>query len=143
MPDRFRLWGFVTVFIVLAACGGDPAPEDGPSSPRDPTVASVVGEWSAIGEWETVFSFSSDGLFRKTDLIAPCPPDSECVWSGIVVNTGTWTLGTSSIGLSYPAPDTFAGATTPAELELRVVGGNVSALIEVPEGEPTLVYSRP
>ena len=142
MRERVLVWTMILALLAVMACGTDSEP-GAPSSPRDPSVASVVGEWTANSEWETVLSFSSDGLFRKTDLIAPCPADTECVWSGIVVNTGTWTLRATAIDLTYSAPDTFAGATTPAALELQVVGGNVSALIEARDEGPTLVYSRP
>lgn len=85
----------------------------------EPAVAGdVVGEWSgtAPAGWTTEWSFREDGTFTKTDLIAPCPAGVACVWSGIVVNHGTWSMSAATVSLTYQGATTMAGATTPATL---------------------------
>ncbi|TNF27248.1 MAG: hypothetical protein EP329_19775 [Deltaproteobacteria bacterium] len=85
----------------------------------EPAVAGdVVGDWSgtAPGGWTTEWSFGQDGTLTKTDLIAPCPEGVACVWSGVVVNHGTWSMSMGAVALSYQNPSNMAGATTPSYL---------------------------
>lgn len=90
--------------------------EDG--NPYDATAAEVVGDYTGTNQWDIEWAFEADGTFTKTDLVAPCPPDVACVWSGIVTNTGTWAAKKGAISLSYDSPDNMAGATTPLSLDV-------------------------
>lgn len=88
--------------------------EDG--EPHTATSAEVVGTWSGTYTWDIQWIFAADGTFTKHDLIAPCPADVMCVWSGIVTNTGTWAVKQGIVALSYNSPTTQGGATTPKSL---------------------------
>lgn len=71
------------------------APELNPSPPGDVDVTSRwVGEWSSPScgnrEFERRIKLREDGEFRGEDRVAPCPMGAQCMWSGLVLWSGTW-----------------------------------------------------
>ncbi|MCP4600830.1 MAG: hypothetical protein GY847_09915 [Proteobacteria bacterium] len=63
----------------------------------------VTGEWenSSCGErkYRRSITFLEDGKFEAVDEVAPCPPDVQCIKSGIINWHGTWSLEDRSIAL--------------------------------------------
>lgn len=125
-----RTVALVALLVSLVGCadeGGIPA---GGAAAQAPDSAGLTGLWSGEGEWPIEWSFKPDMTFSKQDLIAPCPPDVECIWSGIVTNTGRWRLESDSVQLTYDQTESFDGVTTPEQLDLAVIGGNIAGLLE-------------
>jgi hypothetical protein len=61
--------------------------------------------------------FNNGGTFEAQDLVSPCPPKTACMWSGIVLNKGTYVTQGGTIQLTItqaggpqakPLPTTFA-----------------------------------
>jgi hypothetical protein len=106
----------LVIFPGAKGCPPDPAEEDAeeaavaeevvievvPDSvaPLDPQVVSpptsIVGTWASATCGERSYArelvFVEGGSYVRLDLVSPCPPDSLCVWSGIVHFTGGWRL---------------------------------------------------
>lgn len=112
--------------LLLAACACHRAPEVAASEPPNPPVAEAVAQpepapccrglplpssWSSPAcegrAYERRFRFS-EGRFEAKDLVAPCPPGTLCVWSGILDRAGTWTYERREIRL-VPEPDPRGG----------------------------------
>lgn len=55
-----------------------------------------VGSWTSAScgdrKYVRQISLMPDKTFRAEDRVSPCPPKVTCVWSGIVVWSGTWAL---------------------------------------------------
>lgn len=70
------------------------APVADAPTPAPPT--SIVGTWSSASCGERSYArelvFVDGGSYVRLDRVSPCPPDSLCVWSGIVHFTGGWRL---------------------------------------------------
>ena len=113
-----------------------PAEVDMPAPAKDevPSEASpFAGEWTgeACGErtYPQVLSFSASGEFTAQDLISPCPKDAQCVWSGIVTRTGTWsqqalTITLSQMGETPESPKPAAALPTTLTLAHDVMKSN-------------------
>lgn len=107
------------LLVVLAACS--------PAKPSDTTVdvppapsASEVpvsaqapdlsGTWSSATcgkrSYERIIVVTNDNKFSADDRVSPCPPGTQCVWSGIVHRTGTWKRVALTLALF---PDEVAG----------------------------------
>jgi len=104
-----------TAFIAAGACASanDKPPETADdhktASGTQNTAAATGNEESAepepvpyAGTWQNGscgtrkylrrITFHEDGRFEAADLVAPCPPNAKCVWSGVVNWQGTFTL---------------------------------------------------
>lgn len=107
---------------------------------KTPTGApdrSVAGRWTAKRKWVVELQFDAQGTFEKSDLVSPCPPNARCIWSGVVVNRGTYEVHGADLRLSYKSTDGKMGVTTPRAL--RIERG---ALVErLPDGT-FLKYQR-
>jgi hypothetical protein len=97
-----------------------PAPEEaGPTDvaaaalPRDSASAGfpLPSTWSSPAcegrAYERRITFDGD-RYRATDLVAPCPPGTACVWSGIIERGGSWRIERSQLRL---VPDADAPAS--------------------------------
>lgn len=87
----------------------------------------LTGSWStadgAKGAIERQLTLHADGQFVAADLVSPCPPDVQCVWSGIVDNAGAWAKRGATLRLSWKEPiATWDGLSYPAELVLDGCG---------------------
>jgi hypothetical protein len=83
--------------------GNPPPPSAPPSAP-----ANVVGAWAspACGgrAYARKIQFNAGGAFEAQDLVSPCPPGTVCIWSGIVLNKGTYVVEGGSIKLNVAQP---------------------------------------
>jgi hypothetical protein len=61
-------------------------------------------------DYERQISFDAD-RFAAVDLVAPCPPGTQCVWSGIIDRKGSWSLDRKQLRL---LPDTDASQSPQA-----------------------------
>ena len=54
----------------------------------------VVGDWNTVdcggAAYARELSLMEDNTFEYRDLVSPCPPNARCMWSGVVVRSGTW-----------------------------------------------------
>ncbi len=109
---------------------------------QQPAVADIEGAWTgaAPGGWDVQWRFDADGTFTKTDLIAPCPEGVMCVWSGVVVNQGTWSVDFSLVSLTYTTPSAMAGATTPPTLDAVPDCDGLTLHESGPTGEATYTH---
>jgi hypothetical protein len=111
--------------LLLTACAGlrgpEPAAVPAPVPAEPPAVAPPAPEGRGLpvpSSWtsppcegrayERRLQFT-DERFAARDLVAPCPPDKLCVWSGILDRGGTWTLDRRQIRLTLD-PDPRTGA---------------------------------
>jgi hypothetical protein len=81
--------------------------------PLATTADDLVATWSGNNDHQVQFSFNSDGPFVKDDLIALCPEDVVCVWSGIVTSIGTYKYDNEAVSLSYDIEKSGFDVTTP------------------------------
>lgn len=110
------------VAIALTAGCSGAAPVDDGSTPMkqqavdSDSVKTALDELNANessiteGAWKNgscgernylrLITFNSDGKFEARDEVAPCPEGAECVSSGIIEWSGSWTLEETTIQLS-------------------------------------------
>lgn len=104
----------------------------------------VIGVWQGTGAWPVEWQFTAGGV-TKIDYIAPCPADVACFWSGIVYNSGTWTVANNEVELSWSNASNMAGATTPDTLRAYSTcseGGTPFTLTEITPANTEIVYSE-
>lgn len=73
------------------------APPAGPTVPtllgQAPGVA-FVGHWTSTGcgqrQYARNISFELDNTYNAIDMISPCRPGTQCIWSGMVGYSGSW-----------------------------------------------------
>lgn len=111
-----------------------------------PCNVSVVGNWSGKNpdaQWEVQFNFSDDGSFSKQDLVAPCPPNAVCVWSGIIFNTGSYKYDSlaDQITLSFDTKNDFGGKVTLPK-SLSVYTFMSTTLVETLPSGNTITYEQ-
>jgi hypothetical protein len=108
-----RTASFVAVAILALGCGGagsnqgvevegEPAPVPEPEAPAAPDEGAADDRAGPVGSWENGscgereynrrVNFLRSGNFTAIDAVAPCPPNAQCVWSGIIRWSGTWKL---------------------------------------------------
>jgi hypothetical protein len=89
------------MILLMLACD-PPAP---PPPIEGPKVQTLLGEASGVdfsGNWTSPncggrayarnIRFEADNSYAGLDLISPCAPGTQCVWSGMVGYAGTWGL---------------------------------------------------
>lgn len=139
------------MLIALLACGPktdpapapepvpEPAPQPAPEPDPEPT-GSLTGDWSSPSCGERTYprelKLSEDGTWTARDLVSPCPPDVQCVWSGIVESHGTWTADGDAVTLTEETTDERA-RPRPTRLE-PAEGGAMSV-----EPDGSCLYTRP
>lgn len=87
------------MILLMLAC--DPPPP--PPPVEGPKVQTLLGEASGVdfsGDWTSPncggrayarnIRFESDNTYAGLDLVSPCAPGTQCVWSGMVGYAGTW-----------------------------------------------------
>lgn len=140
-----------SLFIVLlAGCSTTTAPPqaDGPApapATASPNAAPVVaGRWSSPScgprSYERLITLEAGGTFTAEDRVSPCPRGVSCVWSGIVLRRGTYSISGEGIRAVLLATD--GGAGPGQGLPTTLVIDGAGALVEVlPEGD-RCVYTR-
>lgn len=120
-------YAFALAFSLgAAACNDDygaGAPAVAPP-PVDPIEATSrwVGAWSSPScgsrEYERLIKLQDDGDLRGEDRVAPCPAGGQCMWSGIVLWSGTWEpVGDRAVLTEENPPPGPVDAPRPKELE--------------------------
>ena len=75
------------------ATGDSPAPSDG-----------IAGTWHSEScgkrEYAREMVFLDGGTYVRFDLVSPCPPGAQCIWSGILNFRGGWTFDGTAIALN-------------------------------------------
>lgn len=92
--------------MLIMACHGQPPADVQGSPPGEPSpgttphpppggVVEGVATWSsaACGDrsYERVITLLPDFTFSAEDRVSPCPEGAQCIWSGVVPWSGTWT----------------------------------------------------
>lgn len=95
-----------------------------PAETRPRPGDAIEGSWlsSSCGEraYARIISFHG-GRFTAEDRIAPCPPGAQCIWSGVVYRTGSYSISADGklLQLSLERADAKQpGAPFPDQLEL-------------------------
>lgn len=102
---------------------------------------SASKKWTGKGSYEIEFAFGNDGTFTRTDLVSPCPADVMCFWSGIVTNSGKYTVSGSTVTLTYDGtPNTNAGVKLPATLTAKTDCDNQRILVETTSDGTFITY---
>ncbi|MBC9713342.1 hypothetical protein H9Y04_12255 [Streptomyces sp. TRM66268-LWL] len=127
MTRSTRLWGYVLAAALLApALGGTTAAAAGPGpetgrhaqAPRKVTGTWISPRGGADRAYERRITFARDGSFAMQDLVAPCPPKVQCVWSGIVHIDGTYHVDKGEVRLTYATVGGQGVAELPTGFEL-------------------------
>jgi hypothetical protein len=95
-------------------------PEAAPTAPANDTSAPA-GDWVSASCGQRTYareiSLGKDGSFSARDLVSPCPPDKQCVWSGIVDRSGKWAMKESTVILTVEkGADGKAGQPFPSQI---------------------------
>lgn len=158
---RFSL--IVAAFVVIAASGctkSGPAAEPQPpvvvvepSPTAAPAAASASapvaapspgweGEWTSPScgkrQYERRLTIAAGHTFRAEDRVSPCPPNVQCIWSGIVVRAGDWTSRGLTLSL-HQGVAMKGGEPLPAEL---IWEPERAAPVEIADGERCLYSAR-
>ncbi len=81
----------------------DPSEGEPVSGEVDASGPPVVGDWHTIDcgvEYPVELSLADDGSFELKDLVSPCPPNARCMWSGVVLRSGTWSAQGPTVTLT-------------------------------------------
>ncbi|MCA9600279.1 MAG: hypothetical protein KC776_43545 [Myxococcales bacterium] len=133
-----------SMLLLLSACSRSPAEKapvtvppatppasaEGPAKPptrseglpKPPEIRPVVyvGAPCLGRTYERVVTLGPDDKIEIADRVAPCPPGAACVWSGIVVRSGTYAAepgkGSTRLILSIDAPDSGQARPLPPTL---------------------------
>jgi hypothetical protein len=127
-PIGFALALALALPLGAAGCIGDYSSEAGAPAIAPPPIDAIeetsrwLGSWSSPScgdrEFERVIKLQEEGEFRAEDRVAPCPAGSYCMWSGIVLWSGTWELdGDRAILTEVNPPAGPVDAPRPRELE--------------------------
>ncbi len=91
-----------------------------PQPPGEAPAAALPSRFPSPSTWASApcegrsyqrqIHFEGD-RFTAKDLVAPCPPGTQCVWSGIIDRAGSWSLERKQLRL---LPDTDAPASPQA-----------------------------
>jgi len=132
----------LTLGLVLACKASTPAqappvaPPEGSArravainqSPVRVAAQPLVGIWQSdsCGDARTyvrAIAVDDNGMWRSRDMVSPCPPGTQCMWSGIVEANGTWLpaepLGTIQLNVGSAAPRNAPGEAPPSSLSLK------------------------
>lgn len=91
------------MILLMFACGDPPETPPPPPVEPEPTVSTLLGDASGVdfaGNWTSPncggrayarnIRFEEDHTYAAIDLVSPCAPGAQCVWSGMVGYAGTW-----------------------------------------------------
>jgi hypothetical protein len=96
----------------------EPIAEASPPEAAPPSRLPIPSSWTSPAcearEYERQITFT-DARYAAQDLVAPCPPGTQCVWSGIIDRTGSWQLERRQLRLTpdVDAPQTAHGSKFP------------------------------
>ena len=86
--------------LAWMSCAAEPIPPPPADAPKVETMLGEVtgivyiGDWTSTGCKSRTYArnlhITSDHGYAGIDLVSPCPPGKECMWSGIVGFAGIW-----------------------------------------------------
>ena len=140
----------ISALSLLLACGPKPAaptpapaadPQEEPTpAPAPAVIDQLLGDWVSAGcgdrEYARELAIANDGRWAARDLVSPCPPDAQCVWSGIVLSGGPWAADEDGLTLTDESTDERA---KPRPTRLAPTGEGAVAT----EGDLPCTYARP
>lgn len=107
----------------------DPSVPAGANAPKPPTVPTLLGDVPGVmfvGDWTSPgcegrayprnLHFRNDNSYAGIDLVSPCPPDTQCVWSGMVGYAGIWKQEGNKLLLREIGAPTEPGSPHPTEI---------------------------
>jgi hypothetical protein len=113
-----------------------PATPPGPGAPAG-AADKFAGAWTSPScgarTYPRKIQFDRGGSFEAQDLVSPCPPKTACIWSGIVINRGTYAVEPRTIRLSVPQPRTGPNAQ-PFPTTLAIDGASSAPVETSAEG---------
>ena len=128
----------IVTFVLALACHGMPPAEVEGSPPGEPSPGTTPhppppgggGEgganWSSpsCGErtYERTLSLRPDFTFSAEDRVSPCPAGAQCIWSGVVPWSGTWTPSPEPRGVYLSESEVQNGERTQPRPKLLVYG---------------------
>lgn len=127
-----------------------PPTEPGPTSPPpQPTTqtppagdASLAGTWVSPScgdrKYERILTLGADGTFQAKDMVSPCPPNVQCIWSGIVDRKGRYTRSGDTLTLAVEGPAGDRAKPLPATLTIDKATGAPAEQA----GGATCVYTK-
>lgn len=93
------------LLLVAWACSTPEPPPPPPIPEGASTVPTLLGEVAGVafvGDWTSGpcsgrsyarnVHFDSDQHFAVVDIVDPCEPGTECVWSGLTTFSGLWAV---------------------------------------------------
>jgi len=102
------------------------------------TIEDVLGSWQngscGTRKYTRNITLFSDNRFEAADLIAPCPPEVRCVWSGVISWRGTFTFAEDRV--------TLKTETEPSD-QIRGAGGWPKSFAVLPGTPPTVAETSP
>lgn len=145
---------FLLAALQLVACASSP-PGDAsvsvdlpPPGPATATTSPLPPAQSPLGLFRSAscgsrnyareLEFREGGTFTAKDLMSPCPLGANCVWSGVMERSGTFTVAGTVITLTITKGGELGGAK-PLPQTLTT---NAGALVEANAGT-TCAYTRP
>ena len=113
-----------------------------PSAPGG-APPGLIGTWVSSAcdtrTYRREIRFARDGKVDTKDLISPCAPRVQCIWSGIVDHHGTYTVDAGAITMDLELPADGPGAGPfPTSLEIEK---STSAPVETTAGA-RCVYTK-
>jgi hypothetical protein len=110
------------------ACNGDPGSGVGAPVIPPPPLDTIEDTWRWVGVWsspscgarefERLIKLQEGGELRGEDRVAPCPAGGQCMWSGIVYWSGSWSVeGDLAILTEVDPPPGPIDAPRPTVLE--------------------------
>lgn len=135
LPIRLAALSSLLLFPAIACSTGAAPPEGGPPPGTPPAAQStppVTGKWTSATcgarTYERRLALEADGSFTAEDRVSPCPPGTACIWSGIVLRRGKYTVDASGIHLAVDGPSAGAGQPLPATMAIEPAGAPAEVL---------------
>jgi hypothetical protein len=119
------------ISLLLLACSKPTAPAAQPPAPApvaEPArTVDWTGTWTSAScgdrEYERAVVLAAEQRATVEERISPCPPDAQCMWSGVVVFEGSWKADgdtlTLALGEPLGAPQGGETPTPPTSLTHR------------------------
>lgn len=128
----------LAVLALAVACGAEPPPAPAappPAPDAAPKVDTMLGQVTGVtylGDWTSAgcegrtyarnLTFFENGEYAAVDLVAPCPPDTSCAWSGLVAYAGLWRQDGTKLLLREIGAPIAAGSPHPTEVQANFEG---------------------
>jgi len=106
-------------------------------APKVDTMLGQVPGVQFLGDWTSPacggrayarnLTFLDKGEYAAVDLVAPCPPEGTCVWSGLVAYAGVWKQDGTKLLLREIGAPTAPGSPHPTEVVANFDGAIVES----------------